>query len=474
MENSNTTIIRLSQCFEQRVGRIIRVIGLMSPKFLVGLIDQLDLAANPRDSKLGKVTSAIQDSIKNDEGADKESKLFPIKSKGILVAASGYEELDRNRYRLEFVDRRTEGILDGGHNTLAIGVYILKQAAKFAGAPIPRDRDMEIWGNFKQVWAARRDEIESYIKAIHDDADELADQGIGLLDFLIPVELILPANPNDELCVDSFRSSLLEICDARNNNAQLTQGTKGNQEGLFDSFKALFAEKDPEFASQISWKTNDGSSIQSRSLVALAWIALSKTKYVQDGPDNILDAPSAVLTYSGKEKCLEKYLTLLRDDKISKSFGQKRELKDPQVTSALRVATDLPALFDRIYQIFPDCYNTIGAFGKISAVKSLMNKNNDYKTPFFSRKADKPVPDGFIYPLVYGLRALIEVDEKTDEIVWKTDPYRFIETEAFKSAVVQYCGVIQQSDYDPQKVGKGAFSYTSAENAVTLAYLMTK
>lgn len=474
MENSNTTIIRLSQSFEQQIGRIVRVIGLMSPKFLVGLIDRLDLDANPRNSRLGSVTNAIQESIEKDESVGKKSKLFPIKSKGILVAASWYEELDRNRYRLQFVDRSTEGILDGGHNTLAIGAYILSQAAKFAGTPAPPRRDMAIWDDFKKVWTDRRDEIESYIKAIHDDTDELADQGIGLLDFLIPVELILPANPNDELCVDSFRSSLLEICDARNNNAQLTQGTKGNQEGLFDSFKALFAEKDPEFASQISWKTNDGGSIQSRSLVALAWIALSKTKYVQDGPDNILDAPSAVLTYSGKEKCLEKYLTLLRDDKISKSFGQKRELKDPQVTSALRVATDLPALFDRIYQIFPDCYNTIGAFGKIGAVKSLMNKNNDYKTPFFSRKADKPVPDGFIYPLVYGLRALIEVDEKTDEIVWKTDPYRFIETEAFKSAVVQYCGVIQQSDYDPQKVGKGAFSYTSAENAVTLAYLMTK
>lgn len=474
MENSSTTIIRLSQCFEQQIGRIVRVIGLMSPKFLVGLIDQLNLDANPRDSKLGPVTNAIQESLEKDETVEKNSKLFPLKSKGILVAASGYKELDRNRYQLEFFDRGTEGILDGGHNTLAIGAYILNQAAKCAEKPVPSQRDMKIWEGFKRVWGQRREEVETYLRAIHDEPDELAERGVGLLDFLIPVELILPANPNDELCVDSFRSSLLEICDARNNNVQLTQGTKGNQEGLFDSFKALFAEKDPEFASQISWKTNDGGSIQSRNLVALAWIALSKTKYVQDGPDKILDAPSAVLTYSGKEKCLEKYLTLLRNDKISKSFGQKRELKDPQVISALRVATDLPALFDRIYQIFPDCYNTIGAFGKISAVKSLMNKNNDYKTPFFGRKADKPVPDGFIYPLVYGLRALIEVDEKTDEVVWKTDPYRFIETEAFKSAVVQYCGVIQQSDYDPQKVGKGAFSYTSAENAVTLAYLMTK
>ena len=36
----------------------------------------------------------------------------------------------------------------------------------------------------------------------------------------------------------------------------------------------------------------------------------------------------------------------------------------------------------------------------------------------------------------------------------------------------QYSGVIQQSDYDPQKVGKGAMSYTAVENSMKLAVLM--
>ncbi|WP_072375218.1 hypothetical protein [Thermophilibacter mediterraneus] len=474
MKNDNATIIRLHQSFKQQIGHITRVIGLMSPKFLVGLIDKLDLDANPRNSRLGNVTNAIQESIEKDEEAKGDSKLFPLKSKGILIAASGYEVLDRNRYMLEFVDRSTEGILDGGHNTLAIGAYILAQAAKCAGTPTPTHRAMAIWDDFKSVWGERRDEVDAYIRAIKEDPNGLVEHGAGKLDFLVPVELILPADPNDELCLEEFRSSLLEICDARNNNAQLTQGTKGNQEGLFDSFKTLFGQKYPEFAKQISWKTNDGGSIQSRSLVALAWIVLSKTKYVQDGNDKILDAPAASSIYSGKEKCLEKYLHLLRDDRVSNLYGQKRELKDPQVASALKVATDLPLLYDRIYRIFPDCYNTIGTYGRIGAVKSLMNKTNDYKTPFFHEKAEKPVPDGFIYPLVYGLRAIIDIDESTGEITWKTDPYQFVESDAFRLAVAQYCGVIQQSDYDPQKVGKGAFSYTSAENAVKLAYLMTK
>ena len=44
------------------------------------------------------------------------------------------------------------------------------------------------------------------------------------------------------------------ICDARNNNVQLTAGTKGNKEGLFDTFRVLFKEKEPDFAKKTSWK----------------------------------------------------------------------------------------------------------------------------------------------------------------------------------------------------------------------------
>ena len=32
--------------------------------------------------------------------------------------------------------------------------------------------------------------------------------------------------------------------------------------------RALFEEKDPEFAEQISWKTNDGNRIDSYSLIS--------------------------------------------------------------------------------------------------------------------------------------------------------------------------------------------------------------
>lgn len=479
---SSEVIIRLTNSFPQKVGDIQRVIGLMPAKYIIPIIDVLDLDANPRNSRMGAVTKAIQESIRSDE-LDSAHKLFPFKSKGILLASSRYETLDRHRIRLAFQPHdAVEGILDGGHNTLAIGNYILENALLAVGAKRPKQSEITIWERFKETWADYRPKIDEYLSIIRSEKEDsdneengrpsLKERGISTLDFLIPVELLLPAEPNDELCVENFRTSLLEICDARNNNAQLTAGTKGNQEGLFDAFKNLFQEKNPLFAEKISWKTNDGKPIQSRTLIALSWIPLSLiANSVTEGK---IDAPAMTSIYSGKEICQGKFLELMRDDRVSKAAGSaRRELKNVQIVSALEVATDLPELFDAIYEAFPGCYNRIGNYGRIGAVKSLKNSRSEYHTPFLGKKVDNPVPDGFIYPLACGLRALMEVDGE-GKVRWTKDPFEFITSDAFSNAVEQYSGVIPQSEYDPQKVGKGAFSYTAAENSMKLAALMWK
>lgn len=473
-------IIRLTSPHTQQVGNIQRVIGLMPAKYLISLIDSLDLDANPRNSKMGSVTEAIQASILADEFTT-SNKLFPFKSKGILLASSRFECLERNRYRLLFAPHdEVEGILDGGHNTLAIGDYILENALRATGKRPLKKSQVNIWERFKETWRDNRSVIDEYLhmirteknsSAAEDEGDNLGlrEQGIGTLDFQIPLELLLPADPDDELCVESFRTSLLEICDARNNNAQLTAGTKGNQEGLFDTLKNLFEENDPLLAKKISWKTNDGKSIPSRTLIALAWVPLSLI--ASDVTNSKIEAPTMSAIYSGKEKCQEKYLQLMKNDHVSKAAGSsRRELTNPRVESALKIAVDMPSLFDTIYELFPGYYNRTGNYGRIGAVKSLKNSRGEYTTQFLGKKVDNPVPDGFIYPLVCGLRALMKVDEE-GKVRWAIDPFQFVKSDTFRNVVDQYSGVIQQSEYDPQKVGKGAFSYTAAENSMKLAVL---
>ena len=64
---STDIIVRFTDSYEQKVGDIKKIVGLMSPKSIIKIIDTLDLDANPRNSRLGSVTDAIQASIRADE-----------------------------------------------------------------------------------------------------------------------------------------------------------------------------------------------------------------------------------------------------------------------------------------------------------------------------------------------------------------------------------------------------------------------
>ncbi|SMN16497.1 hypothetical protein CRYPA_276 [uncultured Candidatus Thioglobus sp.] len=83
------------------------------------LIDAVGLTVNPRKSRVGKITNAIQETL------ELSPELFRFKSKGLLVSTSSCIELERNRFDLSFEEEQYEGVLDGGHNMLAIGLHLL-------------------------------------------------------------------------------------------------------------------------------------------------------------------------------------------------------------------------------------------------------------------------------------------------------------------------------------------------------------
>ena len=94
VNETSSVIIKFDFSTEQTVGEITKIVGLAQAKYLIPIIDYLNLEANPRSSKTGSVTDAIQESIEN------SPSLFPFKTKGILLASSQYERLERNRVRI--------------------------------------------------------------------------------------------------------------------------------------------------------------------------------------------------------------------------------------------------------------------------------------------------------------------------------------------------------------------------------------
>ena len=457
--NGNT--IRFNQMAQQTVGDTTKILGLVKIRETVNIIDNLDLEANPRSSKTNNVTDAIQNSLAAD------TDLFPFKTKGILLASSKYKLVDHNCIAIEPNDRSIEGILDGGHNTLAIGLFILKNAMEYAGKTLsPR---VKKWDQFKAAWMENRELIDAFFE--HLDSEEDTTSG---MDALVPVELLVPRDPDNETCAVRFRNNLMEICSARNTNVQLSLVAKDNQSGLFDELKEIVEAENPYLKGKIEWKPNEGSGdIKVQDIVALTWIPLSLVEGVKDERGKSIQAPSAVKLYTAKGSCLTQYDKFMSSPDVTEQSNDdyKRILMNTEVQSAFKVAALLPKVYDHLYKLFPEAYNSTGGkYGSISSVKSLNERRTRHVTPFEEDEVKVLNPDGFMMPLICGTAALMERKQAADGsymIAWKDgiDPIAFFD-ENIEKIVKRYRDLFDVCDYDPQKIGKQALSYSVVLAAV--------
>lgn len=432
--NPTSVIIRFDTVAEQTAGPVLRIVGFAKARDLIQLFDAADLEANPRSAKAGSVTDDILDSI------EETPEIFVFKTKGILVGAASYEKLQRSRYRLTFENTKIEGILDGGHNTLAIGTHILVYAV---GDPSIK-RKIRRWPDFKELWEQNRDEIEALRqrKPEDDDFDNAA------LDFLVPIEILVPS---DLESADAFNSSLLSICSARNNNVQLTLETKAAKKGFYEDLRTALPA---EIEKRVEWKTNDGGAVKARDLIALAWIPLSKL-----GLDYIPKIPPQNI-YRNKGECAKAFDDLMSFDEVSEATDGEytRKVHNKAVQSALVLAGKLPALYDKVYRDFPSAYNeNSGKFGNITVVKTAGNMRTKPTSYFTDEPVDYSYPDGLIMPLVYGLKALIKVGED-GHVSWSQDPKKFLNSN-LAQIVRKYRVILDAYRFDPQKVGKNEGSY---------------
>jgi len=232
----------------------------------------------------------------------------------------------------------------------------------------------------------------------------------------------------------------------------LTLETKANKKGYYEDLRQALPRP---MAERVEWKTNDGGDIKVRDLIALSWIPLSALDF-----DFIPNVPPQNI-YRNKGECAKLFDDLMSLDEVSRPTEGEytRELHNDQIRSALRMAAEIPTLYDKIYREFPAAYNRDGEgkFGKIAVVKMARNMRVTPTSYFCGEEVEYSYPDGLIMPLVYGLKALIGLDNQ-GRVVWRQKPARFIERHLC-SIVKRYRVILDAFRFDPQKVGKNEGSY---------------
>ena len=214
-------------------------------------------------------------------------------------------------------------------------------------------------------------------------------------DAMVPVEILVP-NHSDEESIDSFLSSILLICAARNNNVQLKNETIANQDGIFDSLK----ESLPNYIREaIIWKTNGSGRIPVGTFLSLVWVPLGKVDFSKvvdsEGKSkNITPIPGSQ-AYSSVSECIKRYQDLISADSISQKSDDMTtwELKSMPIQSALDMVEDVTKVYDLVYKGYKDAYNSNrGRFAGIDAVKTESSRKKNKYTLFAHQPIEHEVP----------------------------------------------------------------------------------
>ena len=76
-------------------------------------------------------------------------------------------------------------------------------------------------------------------------------------------------------------------------------------------------------------------------------------------------------------------------------------------------------------------------------------------------------PAGYMMPVVYGMRELIQKNPETGLLEWAIDPVEFFSNKDNLAQVIgSLKGILRDADYDPQRLGKGESSYTQVANTI--------
>ncbi len=126
-------------------------------------------------------------------------------------------------------------------------------------------------------------------------------------------------------------------------------------------------------------------------------------------------------------------------------------------------------LYDYLESQMPDYYRTKNPTGKYGSISGVITPKDNKKQPttkFYQRTISHTSPNGFIYPVLGALRALLV--EENGMYKWSQDPYEMLD----KVGPDLVCTTVERSrtlGNDPVKVGKDTGNWQTLYMRVAFA-----
>jgi len=480
------------QCASVQTGKkLTKIIGLLSAKSLAAMMDGITLRPNPRSPNVNKITKAITHTLESDP------ELLQYKTKGVLAAGKLVSNSGCH-FDIDFSTPSYGGILDGGHNFLAIVRVMLIEAVRHK-YPTLKKEDKRIRKEVEKIRSLRdlMDRWKTYGLIVKEMIDALEglpanakkqDKLFRKMSFLLPVEVIVPCHGTTD---NEVREIIHEISVARNNNVQLKEVAIAQHKGSYELLKHILPD---EINSRVQWKCGENQCpIAPTKIVPLALLPLKKLEEAgvlgrlavaihanndadADAEETAFPPVKLMSMYTSTAGCISIYSQVIDAVANLNEFGGDDELLG-SVLDSLAVIQDLPRVWDELECQFEELFSAAVSGNEKKYAELSCNSKGPVKTETPTRFYTKQIPKGkfvsragFVTPLFMSMcSAFLAYDVEEQKVKWLVSPDRIIAEIAMpskqcKAMMHDYVSLIKTVDYDPSKFGKAPMPYEALNN----------
>lgn len=226
-----------------------------------------------------------------------------------------------------------------------------------------------------------------------------------------------------------------DLAAARNTSTQVQDKSIANLRDYFELIKEMIATED--FKDRVYFMENDDGDIDVGDILAVLNL-FNIDAYC--GMDSF-----PVVSFSSRKKCIDNYIGLYE------KYGNTPE--NPYVKMK-PIMVEIFKLYDFLESKMFDYYrvkNPSGKYGAVSGVVTPKDARKPLKTKFYCDEMKHGSPNGFLFPVLGALRALLK--EEDGVYVWKQNPFEILD----KVGPDLVYTTIERSrtlGNDPVKVGK--------------------